>query len=248
MTQIVEVQRIDGFDLVFQTDTLAVLSAAKGSDYVDPGLNETFVYYQDGDIDDTDKEYTRKSLDTVNDMLFPADGEAMNECKEMALSALTAFVNVNRVGYLAVLMSKDLLYDEKFVRLRDFIFYNAFLNINEGVSTSNQNKRIKFQSLEILANATSCLRRNSQNQDLSLGQSSVLQLLHLVENAELDPRSADLACLILKNTTTKESLSTNENSRLKIALANAKRYGKEVHADLETHSHECMRLMFGEIV
>ena len=86
---------------------------------------------------------------------------------------------------------------------------------------------------------------------LSPVQSYVLQLLHLVENAELDPQSADLACMILTNTTrNNDSLSTDENSRLKIALRNAKRYGNEFHADLEIHSQECMsmRLMFGEIV
>ena len=244
---IVEVQRLDGFDLIFQTDTLAVLSAAKGRD-MDPGLDETFVYYQDDDINDTVEEYTRESLDIVNDMLFPTDGEAMNECTEMALSALTAFVDVNRVGYLAVLMSRDLLYHEEFARLRDFIFYNAFLFVNEDVSTPIKNKRIKLQSLEIMANATSCLQSDSQSQDFSLEQSTVLRLIYLVENAELDPRSADLACLIIKNTTRNESLSTDESSRLKNALANAKRYGEEVHADLETHSRECMSLMYGEIV
>eukprot|EP00956_Cyclotella_meneghiniana_P018763 scaffold31598_cov74-Cyclotella_meneghiniana.AAC.1 len=216
---------------------------------MDPILSDTFVYYADADdgINDTDEEYTPESLSLVNDLLFPADGEAKNECTEMALSALTAFVNVNRVGNLAALMSRDLFYSEQFVRLREFIFYNAFSDANEGVSTSNQNKLIQLQSLEILANATSCLQSNSQ--DLSLVQSYILQLVHLVENSELDPRSADLACLILKNTTSSnDSLSTDENSRLKIALTNAKRYGNEFHADLEIHSQECMRLMYGEIV
>ena len=244
-TIIVEVQRVDGFDLIFQTDTLAILSAAEGRD-MDPGLSETFVYYPDDGIDDTDEIYTPESLGLVNDLLFPADGEAKIERTEMALSALTAFVNVNRVGNLAALISRDLFYSEQFVRLREFIFYNAFLYTNEDVSTSNQNKLIQLQSLEILANASSCLRIRSQY--LSLVQSSVLQLLHLVENAELDPRSADLACMILTNTTrNNDSLSTDENSRLKIALTNAKRYGNEFHADLEIHSEECMRLMYGEI-
>ena len=245
-TIIVEVQRVDGFDLIFQTDTLAILSAAEGRDMV-PGLSDTFVYYPDDGIDDTDEEYTPESLGLVNDLLFPADGEAKIERTEMALSALTAFVNVNRVGNLAALMSRDLFYSEQFVRLREFIFDNAFLYTNEDVSTSNQNKLIQLQSLEILANASSCLRIRSQY--LSLVQSHVLQLLHLVENAELDPRSADLACMILTNTTrNNDSLSRDENSRLKIALTNAKRYGNEFHADLEIHSEECIRLIYGEIV
>ena len=78
-TIIVEVQRVDGFDLVFHTDTLAIFSAAEGRD-MDPILSDTFVYYADADdgINDTDEEYTPESLSLVNDLLFPADVEAKN--------------------------------------------------------------------------------------------------------------------------------------------------------------------------
>ena len=130
-TIIVEVQRVDGFDLVFQTDTLAILSAAEGRD-MNPGLSETFVYYPDDGIDDTDEIYTPESLGLVNDLLFPADGEAKIERTEMALSALTAFVNVNRVGNLAALMSRDLFYSEQFVRLREIHLRQCILVYQRG--------------------------------------------------------------------------------------------------------------------
>eukprot|EP00956_Cyclotella_meneghiniana_P019184 scaffold32705_cov76-Cyclotella_meneghiniana.AAC.6 len=246
-TIIVEIQRRDGFDVAFQADSIAILDAAEGKN-TDSAQNDTFVYYQD-DAFLNSLNYTQDTLDIANAILFPEDGCVMYDSTDMALSALAAHVNAKRVGKLAILVARDLLYSEKFIRLRDVIFSNACMSVsvNDNISSSTRYNRIQLLSLEILANATASLRIESTSQDLSMGQALVLHMIYLVENAEFDPRAADLACFILKNTTRSADLSTTENERLANALMKASRHGHEVHADLEMHSQQCMELMYGEI-
>ena len=239
---IVEIQRNRGFDVAFNADSIAIFDAAEDKN-TNPGQNGTFIYYQD-DWFVNSPGYMQETLNTVNSILFPEDGGVMKESTDMALSALAACLNVNRVGQLAILVARDLLYSEKYFSLQDAIFSNVCMSANEVFSSSIRYNRIQLLSLEILASATSSLRIESTTDDLSMERALVLQLIYLVESAKFDPRAADLACVILKNTTRSADLGATENERLVDALTSANRHGHEVHADLEIHSRECLELMY----
>lgn len=248
-TIIVEIQRQEGFDLTFQNDVFAILDAAEGN-AVDPVLDAAFdessAYYREGVVDN-DEEYTQHSLPIISDILCPDDGRiVMEENKEMALSALLSLTNSKRVGRTAILISRDVLYDDKFASLRGVIFAYACMP-NGDISEHTYFTRVKYQSLEILANMTSCMRDDSDSQVFLLEQLMLIHFITLVEKALEDPRAADLACQILKNTSENSTLTDDLNDRLNNALREANRYGNASYTDLEIHSQECLALMFGVV-
>lgn len=238
-TIIVEIQRREGFDVMFQKDVFAIFDAAEGIS-ADPTLDEAAPIYQD--VEDDMVNYTASSLNRICSIMFPENGESMVRDIDMVLQGLLSLTDVNKVGKTAALVCRDLFLDESFSRLRDLIF--SYAAGDEGGFSSAQ-CCVKLQSLEIIANAVSCLNVDSQTNNLALSQSFILHLVSLVDNAVSNSRAADLACLILKNTTGSQSLDDDGNTRLNAALVNASMYGNEAHADLEMHSQECLRLIYG---
>ena len=241
-TIILEIQRREGFDVMFQKDVFAIFDAAEGN-VVDPTFDEPAPSYQDG-ADDNMDSYTQSSLRCISNILCPDIGEAMIGDANIALPVLISLTNMDESGQTAVVVSRDLLCNEVFARLREkIISYSC--SINEDSPSLPQYNRVKLLSLEILANVTSCLQGGSEGSDLMFDQSLLLHLISLVEEAATSPREADLACLILKHTTESQSLDDEQNARLSAALVNANSYGNKMHADLEVHSRECSSLMYG---
>ncbi|KAL7518725.1 hypothetical protein ACHAWX_003530 [Stephanocyclus meneghinianus] len=207
----VEIQRREGFDLMYHKDVYAIFDAAEGK-IADTALDETPVYYEKDD----------KGGETVEGM-------------QLALLALTALTSVDKMGHVAVQISRDILYSVEFAKLRDVIFFNIYSN--------QRSHLVMLQSLEILANLTSSLCGTSQSYDVSPRASLLLHLISLIENADVDPRAADLSCLILKSTNACQLLKEHENVRLIHALEKAASCGKDMHADLELHSQQCLELL-----
>lgn len=225
---IVEIQRREGFDLMFPKDVFAIFDAAEGK-AADPMLNEVLNFQ---DPDDYAENYTDIALDKISEILCPDEGITTAKGREITLPVLNSLTNLNKTGRTAILVSRDLLHAEKFTRLRDLILSYASLTGNYTLSIAQYN-RVKLLSLEILANAASCTRDSEGA--FSFRKSLLLHLISLVEDASADPRAADLACLILSNSDI-SSLDEEEITRLKSALNNARSYGAKVHADLEEHS------------
>jgi hypothetical protein len=245
-TIIVEVQRLEGFEVMFQKDVMAIFDAAEGKP-ADPLLDEVDPTYDDFD-DDYDDIYTQNSLALVNRILFPGDETLVDATRrKFAISALLSMTNARKVGRSATDLSMAFLVSENCARIRDFIVANVCSLDNEQASP-NQYDRVNYQSLEILTNVTSCLQRDSEETNkLPLIQSLLPHLIKLIENAASDPQAADWACLILMNAILSQDLDNNERTRLEDALTNARTYGNKAHADLERHSLECYRLLYGII-
>ena len=68
-----------------------------------------------------------------------------------------------------------------------------------------------------------------------------MKLVANIENAQLNPRAADLSCVILKGCLCSQAIADKEH--LLAALANALSYGGECHADLESNSQQCLELI-----
>ena len=243
-TVIVEIQRKEGFHVTYHQDVTAILDAAEGK-AADPMLNEPTAAFQD--TDDEADNYTQSSLNRISSILCPANGEMMTRATELALPVLISLTNAHEAGRIAVLISRDLLYSENFTQLRELIFSYACSSDGEEPFSIIQRNRVKLQSLEVLANATSCLRDSIDECGSPTNETLRLHLISLVENASSDPRAADLACLILKNTADSRPMDDDENTRLINALRNANRHGSEAYADLEAHSQEVMSLMTGVV-
>lgn len=237
-TIIVEIQRRQGFNVMYHQDVNAIFDAAEGKA---PEPDEVYVTCHD--LPDDHDNYTQSSLDRLSAILCPDNSELKFKDIELALPVLVSLTNVRELGQTAVLTSKDLLCSERFVRLRDAIVSHACLHDNESY-TSFQYKCIKHQSLEILANATFCLKDDQDTLQRFLNESLLTNLVLLVENAAADPRAADLACLVLHNTGGSQKLDVEQNERLQNALVAANEYGIESHADLQDHSQECLSLLY----
>jgi hypothetical protein len=236
-TIIVEIQRLEGFEVTFQKDVYAIFDAAEGraADLLLDEVEPTF----DISDDDDDDMYTQSTLDLVARILFPGEGKADAKQIQIAISVLMSATNPGKVGREATRISRILLIS--------FIVSNA-CSFDVEPSFTAQYKRVKHQSLEILANATSCLQRDlEETSNLSLVESLFPHLIYLVENSSVDPQAASWACLILKNINLSQSLDNDECIRLKDALSDARNYGNKAHADLERHSLECRMMLHGII-
>ena len=240
-TVIVEIQRRMGFHVKYHQDVAAIFDAAEGKE-ANPLLNESAIAFQ-GSGDEV-QNYSRSSLNRLSDILFPSDGETMTGATEFALVVLVELTNAHEAGQTAVLISRDLLFAPEFEQLRELIFSHACSSEQDPLS-SYQDNCVKLQSLEVLANAMSCLVGSTGDNNLGslLNDTLRLNLFSYVENAAGDPRAADLACLILRNTALNEQMDNDNNSRLMNALMSANRYGRGAHADLEVHSQEVMSLI-----
>ncbi|KAL3805702.1 hypothetical protein HJC23_005946 [Cyclotella cryptica] len=229
----VEIQRREGFDLMYHKDVYAIFDAAEGK-IADSTLDETPVYYRD-DCTKNAHEGKKSSLTLLSDLLCPEKGGETVEGMQLALLVLTSLTSVDKMGRVAAQISKDILYSAEFTKLRDAVFFN--------ICSNQHTHRVMLQSLEILANLTSSLHGTSESFQLSPRSSLVHRLISLVENADVDPRAADLSCLILKNTKACQALKEHENVRLMRALKKAASCGKDIHADLELHSQQCLELL-----
>ena len=81
----------------------------------------------------------------------------------------------------------------------------------------------------------------------------MIKLISNVENANVNPRAADLSCIIIKNVCVSQDIveglllssspSHYYKERLLAALANAVSCGGEIHAELERNSRRCLELL-----
>jgi hypothetical protein len=229
---------------MFQKDVYAIFDATEGRT-ADPLLDEVEPTFDIANDDDDDM-YTQSTLDLVAHILFPGDGKADDKQIQIAISLLMSATNPGKVGREAIRISRIFLISENSTRVRDFIVNACSFDVEPSFTT--QYKRVKHQSLEILANATSCLQRDlEETSNLSLVESLLPHLIYLVENAPVDPQAASWACLILKNINLSQSFDNDECIRLKDALSDARTYGNKAHADLERHSLECGMMLDGII-
>eukprot|EP00956_Cyclotella_meneghiniana_P039671 scaffold176826_cov60-Cyclotella_meneghiniana.AAC.1 len=167
----------------------------------------------------------------------------MTGATEFALEILVELTNAHEAGQTAVLISRDLLFAPEFEQLRELIFSRACSSEQDPLSPYQYNC-VKLQSLEILANATSCLVSSTgHNLGSLLNEKQRLYLFSYLENASVDLRAADLACLIFKNIAENGQMDNNDISRLVNALTSANNYGREAYADLDVHSQEVMSLI-----
>jgi hypothetical protein len=233
---VVEIQRREGFHFMYQQDVTAIFDAAEGN-AVQPASAVLEFEYNDDEVEN----YSQSSLNRLSRMLCPTDGEMRTGATEIALPVLISLTSKHETGPTAVLISRDLIYAPDFEQLRDLIFSFA-CSSNQNALCSN---RVKLQSLEVLANSTSCLVGNTDGFGSPINDTIRLHLVSLVETAFANPRAADLACLILKNTT--ENWRDYENSRLMNALISANSHGREAYADLEVHSQDVMSLITGVV-
>eukprot|EP00956_Cyclotella_meneghiniana_P032213 scaffold87436_cov29-Cyclotella_meneghiniana.AAC.1 len=239
-TVIVEIQRRSGFHVKYHQDVAAIFDAAEGKD-ANPLLNESAIAFQSSG--DEVQNYSRSSLNRLSDILFPSNGETMTGATEFALEVLVELTNAHEAGQTAVLISMDLLFTPEFEQLRELIFSRACSLEHDPLSPYQYNC-VKLQSLEVLANATSCLVGSTDhNLGSLLNETLRLHLFSYVENASVDPRAADLACLIFKNIAENGQMDNNDISRLVNALTSANNYGHEAYADLDIHSQEVMSLI-----
>jgi hypothetical protein len=244
-TIIVEIQRLEGFEVMFQKDVYAIFDAAEGR-MADPLLDEVEPTFDIANDDDDDM-YTQSTLDLVANILFPGDGKADDKQIQIAISVLMSATNPGKVGREAIRISRIFLISESSTRVRDFIVSNA-CSFNVEPSLTTRYKRVKHQSLEILANISSCLHSVlEETSNLPLMESLFPHLIYLVENASVDPQAASWACLILKNINLSQSLDNEECIRLKDTLSDARTYGNKAHGDLERHSLECGMMLDGII-
>jgi hypothetical protein len=149
-TIIVEIQRLEGFEVMFQKDVFAIFDAAEGwaADHLLDEIEPAF------DIaDDYDDTYTQSTLDLVTRILFPDNEKADGKQIQITISVLMSATNPSKVGREATRISNILLFSESSTRVRDFIVSNA-CSFNVEPSSTTQYNRVKHQSLEILTIST----------------------------------------------------------------------------------------------
>jgi hypothetical protein len=246
---IVELHRQEGFDLTYQDDMYAIFDAAKGKAHVSTQEESpnyialTDCISKDEVLNDEDQQ-TKPSLKIISELMLPDNGAVSVDNVETAMTWLLKLTNVDKMGAIvASKAARDLTCLQEYATLRVRIVSNIISPPRENPHCS-QTHRVMLQSLEILANVVQSLLGDQEEYDLSWIGSMALQLIVLIENAAADPRAADLSCLILKNSRHILSLSDDENTRLKEALLSANSFGREVHADLELHSKQCMESMY----
>lgn len=239
-TLIVELHRQDGFDLMHHKDVYAIFDAALGR-AADPVMDETPTYLVEGDFA-YDEASTKASLDLVTDILCPENGILKVHERELGMSALLSVTNADKMGHSATVVSRDLMFSPEFSRLKELLM--SYIRSTQQDPPPFPNAHcVMLQALEVISNVTSLLKGAPELYNLHMRKSIVLHLLQLVENAEGDPRAADLSCVILKNINESLQLDDEESARLRNALINANRYGNRAFNDLMVHSQECMELI-----
>mmetsp|Transcript_37967 Transcript_37967/g.68372 ORF Transcript_37967/g.68372 Transcript_37967/m.68372 type:complete len:457 (-) Transcript_37967:23-1393(-) len=250
---IVEVQRRAGFDLSYTQDVYAILDAAEGKNVKECGGHITPIHFvetegsccsDEEDIGILENSGGFASLQVISDVLCPRDNKAKEvtvEGRYFAMASLTSLTSLEHMGRTAVHLSNELLISETHVDLRRVVF--SYVG-------QSQDQRPMIQSLEILANVANSSQSPSQLVDL-LSQNDYdmfLKLIVNIENAPLNPRAADLSCVILKNICVSQAIvnnlmSSHFNGRLLTALMKAMSYGGKCHAELERHSQQCLEVM-----
>ena len=213
---IVEVQRRMGFDLSYSQDVFAILDAAEGkANAQDFSIGMTTPIYYEGtetecgcssDDDDEDMDSLENtagftSLRVISDVLCPEDEDKITvEGRDFALASLASLTSLERMGQTAVVISNELLTSETRADLRHAVFSNI------GIAPSLQDDchvphRVMCQSLEVLKNVAICAQNPSRLADfLSQDNNGILnKLIENIESAHLNPRAADLSCVVLKS-------------------------------------------------
>ena len=240
---IVEIQRREGFNVLYYQDVHAIFDAAEGNE-IDGEINQDSGSYLFSP-DDFERSYTQSSLDRLSDILCSDNDAVTFEVLDMALSVLISLTNIEELGRAAILTSNDLMNSERFAKLRDKIISHALLSDEASSPIQNESIRFKHLSLETLANAVSCFQDDGNAVEFQFSRPMLKCLISLVEDANTDPRAADLACLILKYTSKSKHWNKKLKARLKSSLESANRHGNKMHADLKAHSEECMSLLDG---
>ena len=190
----------------------------------------------------------------IADVLCPKDDETevTVEGRDFALSSLASLTSLDRMGPTAERLSNDLLTSAAHDDLRRTVFSN----ICQEDPTNHRNdipQRSILQSLEVMANVAASSRNPSRLAEL-LSQNDhdlLLKVIMNVENANVNPRAADLSCIVINNVCVSQDIvegllsssPSHYKERLLAALANAVSCGGEIHAELERNSRRCLELL-----
>lgn len=253
---IVEVQRRSGFDLSYTQDMYAILDAAEGKTPEDLGDEITPIYWyketegsccsDEEDMDALENTAGLTSLRVISDILCPQGNSsgASVEGRDFALASLASLTSLDRMGQVAVSLSNELLNSEAHACLRQAVF--SYVS-RSAPSQSQEPQRPMLQSLEILANVATLSPSSSRK---VLGQNDhelLLKLIVNIENAQLNPRVADLSCVILnslcKSQVREEDimLTAEYRQRLLPALMKSGSIGRECYADLKRQSQQFLK-------
>ena len=269
---IVEVQRRSGFNLSYMHDVYAILDAAEGklqegsksggvcyptSNYSDVGGDTTD---SDEDLDTLENTGGLTSLRVISDILCPPpqedggdDQEVKVEARDFALSSLASLTSTASMGHSASKFSNELLADEAYADLRQAVFSNvgpsratsSHAQDPQDSLSNNTPQHSSLKCLEVLSNVTSSLKKDSSLLVNLLSQNDdeiLLKLIVNIENAKINPRAADLSCVVLKNVKG-VVLSPYNKGRLATALTEARFYGEESYLDLGVHAQQCLDLL-----
>lgn len=256
---IVEVQRRLGFDLSYMQDVNAILDAAEGKTLKDCGGGTSPIYNSETegscssegeDMEIIGNTGESASLRVISDILCPQVVDKMTvEASDLALVSLASLTSLDCMGPTAVQLSKELLISEAHANLRHAVFSNVCpLTHSQGKDAI---QRAILQSLEILANVAVSAQSPSLLVEL-LSQNDhdiLIKLITNIENAQLNPRAADLSCgtitSIFKSQAKQEGIMMPQHcrERLSTALMESMSYGEEYHAELERHSQQCFEVI-----
>lgn len=254
---IVEVQRQEGFELGYSQDVHAILDAAEGKSntYDMDSLPNHYVESDEGscsseeeDMDSLETTAGLASLRVISDILCPPAGENKTvsiEGRDFALASLASLTCLDRMGQVAIQHSNQLVSSEEYAALRQAVLSNLSQDLK------HTPQRPMLQSLEILANVAALSTQGSSPLVHLLSQNDNAILINLiinVENSQLNPRAADLSCVVLKNTygpTHQEDtmMTLQYRERLTLALMEAVGYGSVCYAGLEKSSRQCLEIM-----
>lgn len=181
------------------------------------------------------------------------DQEVKVEARDFALSSLASLTSTASMGHSASKFSNELLADEAYGDLREAVFSNvgpsratsSHAQDPQDSLAHNTPQRSSLKCLEVLSNVTSSLKKDSSLLVNLLSQNDdeiLLKLIVNIENAKINPRSADLSCVVLKNVKG-VVLSPYNKGMLTTALTEARLYGEECYLDLEIHAQQCLDLL-----
>jgi len=227
------------------------------SNYSDVGGDTTD---SDEDLDTLENTGGLTSLRVISDILCPPlqedggdDQEVKVEARDFALSSLASLTSTASMGHSASKFSNELLADEAYADLRQAVFSNvgpsratsSHAQDPQDSLAQNTPQRSSLKCLEVLSNVTSSLKKGSSSLVNLLFHNDdeiLLKLIVNIENAKINPRAADLSCVVLKNVEV-VVLSPYNKGRLSTALTDARLYGEECYLDLEIHAQQCLDLL-----
>lgn len=250
---IVEVQRRSGFDLSYTQDMYAILDAAEGKTTHDLEDHITPIFYEEIEgscssdeegMDSLENTAGLNSLCVISDIICPQDGKVTSaEGRDLALALIASLTSLDHMGQTSMSLSNELLSSDAHSDLRQALFSN----VGPSAHTQDQEpQRPMLRSLEILANVATLSPSLSRKLLDKNDQEIFTKLITNIENAQLNPRAADLSCVIICVYQADEEdvmVTAQYRQRLLPALTKGVDLGMECHAELAKHSQQCLECL-----